>query len=155
MPNVVAPCTNGPAYSTSNEKRQFYKIGTRWLCWYPRRMTNLTNFFSPIKCLCSFPLGCDFIQIFFSLSHPLLMQESQSVGPGRDQCQKIIDVCILRMFVISQSVYPCQTFSAQSNICGSGSEGASLGQAPFLLANIRRGWKGLQRTNPLAYHEHL
>ncbi len=30
-------------------------------------------------------------------------------------------------------------------------KGASLGNAPALLANIRLGWKGLPGTNTLAY----
>jgi hypothetical protein len=33
-------------------------------------------------------------------------------------------------------------------------KGASLGQAPALLTNIRLGWKGLPGTNTLAYYEH-
>jgi hypothetical protein len=33
-------------------------------------------------------------------------------------------------------------------------KGASLMQAPVLLAKIRQGWKGLQGTNTLAYFKH-
>jgi hypothetical protein len=31
---------------------------------------------------------------------------------------------------------------------------SSLGKAPFVHANIRRGWKGLPETNTLAHYDH-
>jgi hypothetical protein len=34
-------------------------------------------------------------------------------------------------------------------------QGASLGYASALFTNITLGWKGLPRTNTLAYYEHL
>jgi hypothetical protein len=34
-------------------------------------------------------------------------------------------------------------------------KGASLGEAPAFLTNIRLGWKYLQGTNALAYYKHF
>ncbi len=47
------------------------------------------------------------------------------------------------MFVGTPGVYPIVDHL----------KGASLGWAPALPANIKQGWKGLPRTNTLAYYE--
>ncbi len=73
-----------------------------------------------------------------------------------DQCYITFFLSNLQKFLISQSVCPWQTFTAQPCVCGPGAnptvellKGASLGQTLPLLANIRLGWICLPGTNTL------
>jgi hypothetical protein len=78
------------------------------------------------------------------------------------QCYKNFFVRNLRIFVISLSVCPWQTFPAKPIVCfiRPGAypmvehlKGSSIGQVPALQTHIRLSWKGLLWTNTLAYYE--
>jgi hypothetical protein len=78
------------------------------------------------------------------------------------RCSNTFYGCNLRMFVISLTVYPWQAF--QPSLMFVGKAGAYPSEAPFrystlnrLLAlptNISLAWKGLPRTDTLAYYKH-
>ncbi len=68
---------------------------------------------------------------------------------------KLFTLVNLRIFVISQSVFPWQAFPVLLVVKAvvDSLSGVPFGQAPALITNIKLGSKGLARTNTLTYYE--
>ncbi len=97
------------------------------------------------------------LQIFYQSLHTISVIQTWA------QCYKKL-LHNLRILIISQSVCPWQAFPAQSIVCLARPgvypivehlKGSSIGQVLALETDIRPGWKGLPRTNTIAYYKNL
>ncbi len=133
-------------------RKKFYNI-CPWLDY--RESLSMSNF-------SELPL-VKIIKIFYSSSllicHTKLECWSYSniFSNTLGQCYKTFYGRKLRIFKISWSVCPWQTFPAKSNVCGYGRslpEWSTFQSSLLALpTNIRQGWKGLQETNTPAHFE--